>query len=389
MPNFPSKVCFLTSAHPANDTRIFHKEADSLVRDGYDVTLIAQHDKDEIIEGIKIIALPRREDRLKRMVGSTLKVLQFALKQKADVYHFHDPELLPVGVLLKLFTKAKVVYDVHENVKWAILNKFWLPLVVRKPVSVIYQLLEKICFSFIDAIIIAEDSYIENYKGYINKVWPIRNFPKLAYLTTTNKTNKSQNKEENSNITYVGVVSELRGVFEIIEGMRILKESGLKKAMLNLVGQVWPASLKKEIDQLVFKYGLEGYVYLSGRVPYEQVYKILLKTQIGLCLLHPDPNYVESLPTKLFEYMSTGIPVIASDFPLWRMIIDTAGCGLLVDPQDPKAIAEAIEYLLNHPKESTEMGNRGYQTVFKKFNWPREEPKLLQLYEELMGRRQE
>ena len=101
-------------------------------------------------------------------------------------------------------------------------------------------------------------------------------------------------------------------------------------------------------------------------------------------LLHPKPNYVESQPVKLYEYMTAGLPVIASDFPYWRRIVDEAGCGLLVDPKDPEAIADAIEWLWRNPEEAEEMGKRGREAVFARYNWRAEVPKLLGLYEEIL-----
>ncbi len=100
------KVCILTSVHSLFDIRIFHKQAKTLAKAGYDVTLIVQHTRDEVIEGIKVIALPKPKNRFHRMIGLVFRVFRLALTQKADVYHFHDPELLPVGVLLRLFVMS-------------------------------------------------------------------------------------------------------------------------------------------------------------------------------------------------------------------------------------------------------------------------------------------
>jgi hypothetical protein len=107
--------------------------------------------------------------------------------------------------------------------------------------------------------------------------------------------------------------------------------------------------------------------------------------RVGLVILHPNINYVQSQPVKLFEYMAAGLPVIASDFPLWREIIDGAKCGLLVDPFDVKGIAEAITWLLEHPHEAELMGKRGQEAVYQKFNWNTEADKLIACYNELIS----
>jgi hypothetical protein len=112
------KICILTSVHQAFDVRIFHKQAKTLAQTGYDVTLIAQHNKNEIVDGVKIVALSASPNRLYRMIVTSLCILRLALKQKGNIYHFHDPELIPVGILLKLLGK-KVIY---ENLWLSFLN---------------------------------------------------------------------------------------------------------------------------------------------------------------------------------------------------------------------------------------------------------------------------
>ncbi|MCK4394311.1 glycosyltransferase family 4 protein [Candidatus Bipolaricaulota bacterium] len=381
-----AKVCIVTTVHPPFDTRIFHKQAKTLAQAGYDVTLIAQHDKNEVVDGVKIIALPRPRNRFARIFGLTWRVFRMALRQKAEVYHFHDPELLPWGALLKLATKAKVIYDVHENVRKQILNKTWLSPWIRKPLSSAYVLMERACPLFLDAIIIAEDSYIENYRGRKNIV-AIRNYPNLSYLEPHADSTAERAKEADRSfkVTYVGGVTRLRGALELIEALKIAKADGHQEVMLNLIGSVMPADLKGELDDLIRQYGLEGNISIPGPVPHENVFKILAQSHIGMAVLHPDPNFVESLPTKLFEYMAAGLPVIASNFPLWKEIVEGNECGLTVDPLNPKEIAEAIEYLLDHPEVRQKMGENGRRAAMEKYNWDSEAKKLLALYAGLIG----
>ncbi len=370
-----TRVCILTSVHPPFDTRIFHKQAKTLAKAGYEVTLIAQHDKDEVVDGIKIIALPRPKNRFWRMLG-TWRVLRLALKQKADIYHFHDPELLPVGMLLKLTTKGRVIYDVHENVIGDILTKDWIPKCIRQTVSWMYQLVEKIGLVFVDTIIIAEDSYAKNYRGY-NKLLALRNYPVLALCREPKGTKYPQ-----PTIVYVGGITELRGVLELIESVRLLKPKH-ETILLMLVGPTQPASLEGKIHSLARQFDIEDNIRLAGRIDHEKVYDILQRCHIGVEVLHPIPNYLESLATKLFEYMAAGLPIIASNFPMWREIVEGNNCGLTVDPLNPEEIARAIEYLLDHPDEARKMGEDGRKAVMEKYNWEAESQKLLDLYADL------
>jgi len=373
------RVCILTSVHPPFDTRIFHKQAKTLVKAGYNVTLIAQHDKDEVVDGVRIVALPRPKNRFWRMLG-TWRVLRLALRQKADIYHFHDPELLPAGVFLKLFTEGKVIYDVHENVKWDIVTKSWLPKAVRRPLSLMYRVTEKLSLPFINQIIIAEDSYIKNYEKH-NNILALRNYPMLSYVGEPLEV-------ENARLTlvYVGGIVEVRGVLELVESIRLLKPK-YETVLLTLVGPIYPISLEEKIHKLLEQFNLQHNVRLVGKVRHEEIYNMLPRCHIGIAILHPEPNYIESLPTKLFEYMAAVLPVIASNFPLWKGIVEGNNCGLTVDPLNPREIARAVEYLIEHPGEARKMGKNGRKVVLEKYNWENERKKLLALYEDLLKER--
>ena len=374
-----SSICILTSAHPAFDTRIFHKQAKTLSKAGYEVILIAQHDKDEVVDGIKIVALPKPRNRFWRMLG-TWCVFGLALRQKADIYHFHDPELLPVGILLKILTEAKIVYDIHENIKEQILTKHWLQHGTRKPISWLYQSIEKIGLRFMDRIIIAEDSYIKNYAG-LAKIQSVKNYPALPPCKMS-----IEEKKPRPTLVYVGSISVGRGILEMISSIKLLKAK-YENILLALVGPVDQDSLKVKIHGSLEQSLIQGNVRLMGSINNKEIYNMLSDCHIGMAILHPEPNYVESLPTKLFEYMAAGLPVIASNFPLWQEIIEDNHCGLTVDPLDPQEIARAIEYLIEHPDEARKMGENGRKAALEKYNWEKESKKLLALYEDVLKRR--
>ena len=152
-----NKICIITSVHPPFDTRIFHKEAQTLVQAGYKVVLIAPHDKEsESVGGVHIMGLPRYKRRFYRPFN-WWRILRMALRQKANVYHFHDPELLPVGLLIKLFAGKPIIYDVHEHYPEMILTKQWIPAWLRRMISVLFEYLENSLASFIDALVVVND----------------------------------------------------------------------------------------------------------------------------------------------------------------------------------------------------------------------------------------
>lgn len=371
------KVCILSSVHSAFDVRVFHKEARTLARAGYDVTLIAQHDQDEIVNGVKIIGLPRPRNRLHRITWLTLKVFWLALKQRADVYHFHPPELLPIGILLKLCTRKKVIYDVHEDWPNEIRTREWIPPVLRRIAARAFGSFERTCARFIDGIILAGDA-VRNLS--LAKATVIHNYPPLEYFKNLDKgIEKKRVERDNYILIFAGGLVGIRGIYEMIEAIEFASKH--YRVKLRLLGKFVDTTTEARTR------ALQGFsqAELIGLVPYGDIPKYLSAADVGLILFHPLPNHVESRPNKLFEYMAAGLPVIASNFPLWKEIVEGNQCGLTVDPLNPREIAQTIEYLLNHPEERQRMGENGRKAVLEKYNWEREAEKLLALYQTLVA----
>lgn len=365
------RVVHLTTVHPPFDTRIFYKEARTLSRAGYSVALIVQHERDEVIEGINIISLPKPQNRFERIFCLTWKAFHIALRLRANIYHFHDPELLLVGLLLKIFTRAKVIYDVHEDVPQQILTKHWIPARFRRPVAMIFNLLEKRISGWLDAVVTATEGIAEKF-GKLDPV-VVHNYPDLQMLP-----NSSVPKEGNQKVLiYVGGISRLRGALEMVRALEYL--SHIEDLRLDLIGRFEPPDLEKEIRILP----CYQRVRVLGWLPWAKAWQLAQGATAGLVMFHPIPNHEKSLPNKLFEYMAVGLPVIASNFPLWKEIVEGNECGICVDPLNPEAIAQAIEYLITHPKEAQRMGQNGRRTVEEKYNWNKESEKLLKLYKEL------
>ncbi len=365
------KVCILTSVHPAFDTRIFHKEAKSLAKARYDVTLIAQHDKDEIVDGIRLISLSKPKNRLERMRRTVWTAYRKALEIDADIYHFHDPELIPIGLLLRYHGK-KVIYDVHEDYSEAILYKECLPSQIRKIVAMLSDRFEKAMASCFSGVITVTYRIGQRFGSNNKNVAVVQNFPILNEMFDE-EFMVPWNDRENVAV-FVGSIGLIRGIREMVEALELIPHK--VNIQLLLAGYFSSESLKEEI-QCVRGWDRCKYVGYAQR---RDVADLLGRAKIGLVLTHPVSNHLEGQPVKLYEYMSAGIPVIASDFPRWREIVEGSRCGLVVDPLDPRAIADAILYLIDNPEESTKMGVRGRRAVEDRFNWSKEEEKLLKFY---------
>jgi hypothetical protein len=302
------------------------------------------------------------------------RLFRSALNTNATVFHFHDPELIPVGVLLKLVGK-RVVYDVHEDVPADVLDKSWIPTSLRWPIARAAAWTEALAACRFDAIVSATPAIATSFPNV--KTITVQNFPQLDVQLEAETT---PYRDREPLIVYVGCISELRGAREMIRAVALVCESA--PARLQLAGSFDPPESQQEVAK---ESGWGGVDFLGWLSP-AQVRELLGKCRLGLAVLHATECYMVSQPTKLFEYMSAGLPVVASDFPLWRSVIEEAGCGILVDPVNPAAIAEAIRWLLERPAEAEAMGQRGRDAVRRIYNWENEEQKLIELYARLMDR---
>lgn len=361
-------VVHLTSVHRAHDARILYKECASLARAGHDVTLIAPHDRDETVQGVRVRAIPRPRGRAERFLVTSWRVFLAAAASRATVCHFHDPELIPVGLLLKLLGR-KVVYDVHEDLPLQVLGKTWIPAPLRRTVGRLAALAERLGASAFDGIVAAVPSIAARFPP--GKTAVVQNFPTREDVSAEIPADYAGRPSE---IVYVGGIDPIRGMRETLRALDALPEGlGVRLA---LAGRFNTPGFEEELR------GAPGWRHVDfhGWLDRRGVAALLARARAGLVTLHPRPNFLDSYPVKMFEYMAAGIPVIASDFPLWKSIVDEAGCGVCVDPTDPGAIAEAVRRIVEDPAAAAAMGRRGARAIREKYNWAAEEAKLLALY---------
>ena len=370
------KVCVLTSAHPPFDVRIFHKECKSLVRAGYDVTLIAAGAEDVIVDGVHIKPIPKPKDRFDRMYRGALEVYRRANEENADVYHFHDPELIPIALLLRLSGK-KVIYDAHEDLPHTFSYKSYIPWFLRPLAAGTVGLIERAACRAFSALVVANPTTADRLRHVNGPAVVVHNYPKLEEFQTGDG-EEAERPVRDGSFLYVGMrITRARGAEEMVQAIGLLPES--VQARLKLVGAWDPPTLPQELCRLN-GWQKTDHLGLLGRAGVAQA---LRRARAGLVVLHPEPNYLTAEPVKLFEYMCAGIPVIAGDFPSCRQIIERVGCGLLVDPLDPEQIAAAMLYLYNNEAEAEAMGKRGLQAALSDYNWSHEEKVLCQLYRSL------
>lgn len=326
---------------------------------------------DELRDGVAISDAGWSSGRLGRMLKTTRRVYRKAVELDAEIYHLHDPELLPVGLRLKHRGK-KVVFDAHEDVPKQLLGKHYLHPIVRSIVSWVFAHFERYVCGRLDGVVAATPHIREKFLAINPRSVDINNFPMLGELASAVSWQQKSNE-----ICYVGSIAEIRGVKEIVRAMELTQT----RVRLNLIGSFAEPEVKTEVM------GYPGWASVNflGVQSREGVREALGRSVAGLVTLHPIINYLDALPIKMFEYMSAGIPVIASDFDLWRKIVKDAECGLCVDPLDPSAIAVAIDYLVTHPEEARSMGEQGRHAVVSQYNWATEEAKLIAFYDRLLS----
>jgi glycosyltransferase involved in cell wall biosynthesis len=356
------RICHLTTVHPRYDVRIFLKECIYLTHH-YDVYLIVADGKgDEEINSVHIFDVGKPASRLKRVLCIANKVYRKAINLNCEIYHFHDPEFLFWG--LKLARKGKkVIYDVHEDVPKQTLSKDYLNPLLRTLFASLIKITENYISARLYAIITATPFINERFLKINRRSININNYPVISGST-------SIPFEEREGLCYIGSISRIRGIKEVVNSLQNIDVT------LNLAGDFESDEFKKEL-MLDKNWGKVKY---HGSVSPGEVIEILKKSQIGLVTFLPEPNHIESQPNKMFEYMAAGLPLIASDFPLWKEIVEGNKCGVCVNPKNPEDISTAINYLLMNQDIAMTMGWNGVKAVNDKFNWNSEKEKLLTLY---------
>lgn len=365
------KICHVTSAHYSNDARIFRLECVSLAR-SYE-TYIVVRGESRVENGVNIIGVgDAPSSRLLRMLIFTKKVYKEALKLDCDLYHIHDPELLPYA--LKLKKKGKIViFDSHENTLEQMDEKKWIPSFLRGIVSKMYRFYATKIFKQLSALISVTPHIVDQLKNINQNTVMVTNYP-----IVDSSVGYRERSDGGFSVCFTGGIDPQWNHESIIKA---IENTGIN---YNLCGRAEESYIK----HLKSLNGWKNVNYF-GKVSFAESRRIQNDSDVGIALLSPSNNTGNMVGTigntKLFEYMMSGLPLICTDFILWKEIIEKYKCGICVKIDDPQKLRKALCNLRDNPAIAEEMGRNGIAAVRSEYNWQTQEKVLFGLYNQLLS----
>lgn len=371
-----TKVCYFTSKD-SNDIRVFHKECVSLVKAGYDVTMVCPNAEDKDIQGVHVrgVKFEERGD-LARFTKLPKLLYEKALEVDADIYHFNDPASIRYGVKLKKAGK-KVIFDAFEDHGSLWMNRgTGLKGLLNKAIGKWYEHYEKKQCAKFDAVLCCYHWTKDRLQQVNPNCELVFNFP----IVDKDEVKPPKGIQgQNPTICYAGTMSDAWNIPMVVDA---IADSNIR---FNLAG--WCGEGDDLMERLKASKGWKNVNFFGKLQKQDVVEKVYIHSDIGIALYHYSPlchGKVGNMSNnKLFEYMLMGMPVVCTDFVLWKEVVAINQCGICVNPSDYSAIRDAILFIANHPEEALTMGRNGQRMVLNKYNWASQEVILLDVYNRL------
>jgi len=369
-----AKIAHLTASRDPFSARTF-AQSKGAVRDGFEVVIVAPHHADEARDGVQVRALPRVRGRLDRITRVCFLCTRRGMAERADIYHLHEPDMVPWGLFLRLLGR-RVIYDVHEDYVTATVARPWLPDWARPLLAGWMHLVNAVARrAFV--VLIAERYYARSFPGAVEML----NYAKLEEYDGLAGITRDPAAGDRIRLLYAGSVTESRGARH---HLRLLDH--LPEAELLLIGQCSVPDLAAELEAQAAADPRLRFVYDAHWLAKERILEAYAEPwTAGLALFPDSPHYREKELTKFYEYMAAGLPIVSSDFAVWRALVEGFEVGLCVDPEDPEAAAAAIRWLVDNPEAARAMGERGRRLVRERFNWDSQMRILNDLYRRMLA----
>ncbi len=379
------RIVHITSVHSPFDSRILYRECRSLANSGYEVFFIAPADfSEKNIDNVRVIGVKKHVKRFKRFF-TWFRILIKIYKLDPDLVHFHDPELLIIVPLIRLFKKdrVKIVYDVHEYFIESIKDKFWIPSRLKNITAFFASRLEYFLGQWVDAQVFVVPGQLPYYADWKTIKIIIHNYPDPDEFGME-PGKRGGNLRENFTLVYIGSLYERRGIMTMLKALRLLIKEHYNVRLI-LGGVFESHSFKSRVEDFIYENNLKANVNIQGWIDYPNLNKYFAMADAAWIALYPTTQYLhDNISTKQLETMGACLPVVCSDIPSLRRFIDEAACGIAVSAKDPAAHASAIKFLYNNPEEAKKMGLRGRQLILEKFNWKIESERFNCFYKNLL-----
>jgi glycosyltransferase involved in cell wall biosynthesis len=366
------RVLLISTVHPSTDPRIMYKIAPSL-QGHYEVFCALPQMRDGLQEKLHLISLPKFGRLLPRVLFAHPIALVKCLRLRADIVHIFVPELIPLAMLFQ-WAGAKVVYEVQENLfkKFAI-KRYNNSLVFKK----LFRFFDKLARRKFHCIF-TDDAYLNEYQNLAKPFTVIHNYVSLPVVDALSHAGAGGQRP---GLFYLGVVSMERCLDTMTNAVAILKRD-YPDCHLHLFGPVRVD--KEELEAIAGYREAKDNITFHGYTDQKVALKYAGQAVAGIALLKPVADYPESFPTKLFEYMALKLPVITSDFPLYKQIVADSGSGFCISPYDTEALHDALQCCISDNALRLQMGNNGRKVTETCYNWASEEAKLLSFYNDLL-----
>jgi glycosyltransferase involved in cell wall biosynthesis len=324
-------------------------------------------------DGVDFISLPTFKSRLRRILAIPALLRQLRA-QRADIYHFQDPELLPLAFALKLIDRKRVVYDAYEDFPSIVGSHKSIPHQLRPIAAKIMSGVERLGANLFDGVITADPFTLRRLARAGNsRKLVFYNFPNLEFFPAPSRATKK------TDLVYRGGLSDRAGTYLLLDALRLLADQG-RSVSLSLIGYFDDDAGVSALRARIRALGLESRIRITGRLEHEEMAAALSEARVGVSPLQDTPKFRLNLPVKVFEYWACGLPVIASNLPCIRPFFGNSQPGLLFRPGDVAHLTQSIAWMLDHPAQAFQMGQCGRAAVMKRFNNRNEIRKLLQFF---------
>lgn len=371
-----SKVLIFTSVHPLHDSRIV-KQVNSLQQAGYDCTLVAPWAGHERNYAIKERYFDRKAGVFGRVLAQMI-FLRTALFCQWNFIHFHDFDTVPAATLLRLLTWRRVIYDVHENYGEEVMTREYIPLSIRRPLRWLVDAIEWIGVRIIGRVVVVVPVQKQRFRRWgCMKITMVRNYASMQ-MAPPAPVDPLKVQHEGYVISTSGQTINY-GALLVLDAAAILTRLGESVPIRGIDRFEGAPGLKERVLARISEEGMQNYKFLPRVAPHE-IGSYLSSSAIGLSIRLDTPSMRKGIPTKLFEYMAYGIPIIVTDVGYQADIINESKAGIVIPANNAEALANAILRLWRDPELRARLGRAGREAFFREYCWETEVRKLLDFY---------